>query len=481
MDSNDISGHAGALGRLCDSLGRGLTASRRLPGAGSDRSYWRLSLDDGSTLIGVYSPDAAVNRTFSSLAAMFASRGVNVPSVMAVSSDGHYMLETDLGDTSLFSMLRTPEGDRLVEECMRSLPVMQTVDRSLWRSMVMAAPFGRRQVLWDLNYFKYDFLKPAGVEFDEGSLEDDFSRFADRMEHCDPATLGFMMRDCQSRNVMVSDGRPWWIDFQGGMWGPALYDAVSFLWQAGAGFSRDFRMHNINVYAGEYERLTGVARRRLLADLPQVVVLRTLQVLGAYGLRGLVERKAHFLESIPRALANLGESLREGDLAPYPELRKVAERLCGLTRFTREERPRLKVSVFSFSYKKGYPDDFSGNGGGFMFDCRALPNPGRYERYKTMTGLDPEVVAFLEDKEEVERFISLAGGMVSPSVARYAERGFTSLQVGFGCTGGRHRSVYCAQRLAEAIGAGRSDVDVELVHREQGIVWKSGDRYLLRK
>lgn len=441
----------------------------KLPGAASARSYWRMAAPGGQTAIGVAGDDTAENRSFVALDCLFANHGIPVAEVIAVAPDFSAYLEEDLGDSSLFTLLRADSVDALVGECMRSLADMQTLSESLWRPLVKTADFGRRQVMWDLNYFKYEFVKPAGISFDENLLEDDFERFAGKMSHCEPRCWGFMMRDCQSRNVMVKDGRPYWIDFQGGMYGPSLYDAVSFLWQAKAGFSSEFRQRHLNIYADAYCSRRPISKDELLKSLPDMALFRTLQVLGAYGLRGIVERKSHFLSSIGAALGNLDGLLRQGVLAAYPELEHVARRLCGLDEFKPEGRQHLRLTVFSFSYKKGYPADFSGNGGGFMFDCRAMHNPGRYAEYKNLTGLDQPVIDFLEDRGEVQQFLENALPMVERAVERYVARGFTSLQVGFGCTGGQHRSVYCAEHLARAIAEEHPEVEVELVHRERGL------------
>lgn len=309
------------------------------------------------------------------------------------------------------------------------------------------------------------------VPFDEELLEDDFERLASRLTGDSAGPWGFMMRDCQSRNVMVSGGKPWWIDFQGGRRGPVAYDVVSMLWQAKAGLSDNEKKELAAVYAAEYEKITGNDAGLLLDALPLLAFFRTLQVLGAYGFRGLVEKKAHFIESIDPALRNLENLYQRATGDDLPELRRVCSYVC-----THSPSPAphdgLLVKVYSFSYKKGYPADFTGNGGGFMFDCRGMHNPGRYDEYKPFTGLDLPVREFLEERGEVQKFVAEAFDMVSPSVECYLHRGFSDLQVGFGCTGGRHRSVYCADMLARRIAAAFPDAKVMVIHREQNITEK---------
>lgn len=441
----------------------------QLPSSGSDRKYFRLVSECGPSAIGTWGEDVAENRSFVALSRIFMSQGINVPEIYAVADGGKAYLQQDLGDVSLLSLLQGDDRMRLSEETLRQLVEMQTVDESMWGGAVFNAPFSRRLVMWDLNYFKYEFLKPCGFVFDENCLEDDFERMADTLTDIDSQLEGFMYRDFQSRNVMVEDGKPWFIDYQGGRRGPIIYDVVSFLWQAKAGFSRAERRHLLDVYFNALATKRKLPVHGMTREIEKWALFRTLQVLGAYGFRGLVEKKAHFIESIPGAISNLGELLDEGVLSDYPELTQLSRQILASRFAGREVAEGLTVTVFSFSYKKGYPEDLSGNGGGFMFDCRGMHNPGRYEQYKSLTGLDKEVIDFLEERGEVQRFVAKAEEMVSPSVARYAARGFHNLQIGFGCTGGRHRSVYCAERLAGLLAAKHPEVRVRLIHREQNI------------
>ncbi len=449
----------------------GVTPSvEMLAGAGSDRRYLRLKSPGQESVIATFGRDVKENRAFVELSAVFRAHWCKVPEVYVMNKEGTVYLQEDLGSRDLLSLLATDRRMSLSAEALKSLVRLQTVPEDKWRKSVAFGDFSRRLVMWDLNYFKYEFLKPAAIVFDEELLENDFERLAAALCEIPEGLGGFMYRDFQSRNIIIKDDTPYMIDFQGGRYGPLVYDAVSFLWQAKAGFTDGERAQLLNVYAQGVESYRGVEVETVLSQVDRFALFRTLQVLGAYGFRGLVEKKAHFIESIPGALANLSQLLEKGVLDGYPELESVAHQ-CVESRFAKTDSSEgLTVKVFSFSYKKGYPEDITGNGGGFMFDCRGMHNPGRYDRYKPLTGLDKEVRDFLEEQGEVQKFVEKSLDLVRPSVVRYAARGFKSLQVGFGCTGGRHRSVYCAQAFAEELSKQFPDIRIRLEHREQDIV-----------
>ena len=329
-----------------------------------------------------------------------------------------------------------------------------------------AVSFDERSIMWDLNYFKYCFLKATGLEFSEDKLEDDFQTMAKVLMRSNTDT--FMYRDFQSRNVMIVDGEPWFIDFQGGRKGPFYYDVASFLWQAKANIPDGLRHELLEVYLDSVRKYHPIEREEFIANLRHFVLFRTLQVLGAYGFRGYFEKKPNFMQSVPFAIANLRALLHE-PYAEYPYLNELILKLVNMKQFTDElDRKRLTVRVFSFAYKKGIPNDVTGNGGGYVFDCRAINNPGKYERYKPFTGLDSNVIRFLEDDGEVITFLDHCYALTDATIERYIERGFTNLMISYGCTGGQHRSVYCAQHTAEHI-AKKYSVKVELIHREQNI------------
>ena len=316
------------------------------------------------------------------------------------------------------------------------------------------------------NYFKYCFLKPSGIEFDEIALEEDFSRMAAVLLENRSET--FMYRDFQARNVMIKDGEPYFIDFQGGRKGPIYYDVASFIWQARAAYPDDLKERLVDAYIGSAEKYVPIDRDAFKATLRQFVLFRTLQVLGAYGFRGLIEKKEHFIRSIPFAIGNL-RSMFETGFAEYQALAGIAGQLAD--RFCRNERKgdgTLEVTVSSFSFKKGIPADGSGNGGGYVFDCRGFDNPGRYEEYRNLTGRDPEVIKFLENTSGVASFLDHVRGLVDSHIEEFIRRGFTHLEICFGCTGGQHRSVYCAEKTARHI-IEKYNVKVRLIHRERGL------------
>lgn len=448
----------------------------RLPGAASTRKYFRLG-SATADCIGVAGDNERDCRAFVNLSRAFRSEGVNVPEVYAATDDMRHYIQQDLGDVSLYDLLKRCDDPQstlrpLIEKTLSQLVTMQYSDRLKWEGCLEYKRFGMRQAMWDLNYFKYEYVLPLNFNVDEDVLEDDFERFAKYL--CDSARIvddGFLYRDFQSRNVMICNDEPWFIDFQGGRLGPSIYDAVSFLWQAKAGFSDKFRMEMIDFYFDKVSHRLGKERNKdkELELARSFALFRTMQVLGAYGRRGLVERKAYFIESIPPALTNLKSLIAMGVADNYPELKRICEVICADTRYDGVVHDGLLVTVYSFSYKKGYPDDFTGNGGGFMFDCRGMHNPGRYEEYKPLTGRDASVIEFLESRGEVQRFVENAVDIVSPSIETYLRRGFSNLQVGFGCTGGRHRSVYCAEHAAQLLKRKYPEAKVNLIHREQGI------------
>lgn len=331
------------------------------------------------------------------------------------------------------------------------------------------AEFNRRSILWDLNYFKYCFLKATGIDFQENLLEDDFENMTQVLLADTFST--FMYRDFQSRNVMIREGKPYFIDFQGGRKGPVYYDVASFLWQAKARFPQHLREELIHDYLDALHAYCPMPESYFREQLRQFVLFRTLQVLGAYGFRGYFEQKPHFLQSIPYAIENLDQLLEE-DFPAYPYLCKVLKQLTRLPVYATElNKRKLTVRVMSFSYKKGIPEDPSGNGGGYVFDCRAIHNPGKYDAYKQLTGRDEPVIRFLEEDGEILTFLEHVYALADAHVQRFLERGFTHLSICFGCTGGQHRSVYAAEHVSQHIHE-KFGVNVEVNHREQNITYK---------
>lgn len=452
-----------------------------LPSSGSHRQYFRISYRGGSC-IAVAGTDATENSAFIYMAGHFRSLGLPVPEVLAVSQDGMCYLQEDLGDTTLFDAVAEGrmKGSYSKDECallhkaVSYLPAFQFtgakgMDFSKCRPIER---FDRMSVMFDLNYFKYCFLKPSGLEFSETALEEDFISLCNRLLKSN--SCNFQYRDFQGRNIMISpEGEMFFIDFQGGRMGPPHYDLASFLWQAKARYSPELKRQLTDTYLDSMSEYCRTDRNAFLEELRHFVLFRTLQVLGAYGFRGLYERRPHFLESIPYAMDNLKELLSE-PFREYPYLCRLLLQLVPV--FGHRETcddGLLHIRIYSFSYKKGIPSDESGNGGGYVFDCRGVPNPGRLPEYRSLTGMDAPVIGFLESRSETGSFAGLTAQMADMHIDNYLERGFSSLMFCFGCTGGRHRSVYFAERLAGHIMeryGNSGKVKITVTHREQNIV-----------
>lgn len=481
---------------------------------GSNRSLFRLIGPDGSTTVGVWGPDHEENRAFISFSRSFAQVGLPVPQIHAVDEDDGIYIEEDLGDTTLFSALVAARlGDEFPEDI---LAIYRKVTELLARVQVeggkaidysVAYPcteFDRRSMMWDLNYFKYHFLKLAKVPFNEARLENDFARFCDFLLRAD--RTNFLYRDFQSRNIMLRDGAPWLIDYQGGRRGALQYDIASLLYDAKADIPdavRDILLeHYLDALAGHIS----LNRDEFRELYPGFVLIRIMQAMGAYGYRGFYEGKAHFLASVPYAVANIERLLELGLPVEMPELRGALEHIAS-SDLRRGEAVRkiyelsadterrmvpagsasaaephpaaaarkeggakpggLKVHIRSFSFRRGYPADTTEHGGGFVFDCRSLHNPGRYDDYKALCGRDAAVVEFLEQEEKVAEFWGSIRTLADNAVENYLERGFADLSISFGCTGGQHRSVYFAERLARHLAERFPGLDIVLEHREE--------------
>ncbi len=447
----------------------------------------RLRLIDGRSVVGVLGPDRAENRAFVSFARDLRRAGVAVPEVLAFDASEEAWLVEDLGDRTLFRALlgarRDAPGDVLpaairpaYERTLAALVRMQldggeAIDYSV---AYPTAAFDATSMRWDLDAFKYQFLRLAGVGFHEARFEDDARRLIARLlEGDDPH---FVARDVQSRNVMLRDGDvPWFIDFQNGRRGALAYDVASLLFDGKAALTPEVREDLLCVYlAALGERLPaavdGVRRR-----FGGYALLRVLQAMSAYGYLGFFHRKEHFLASVPHAVENLGWLLEHEPLvSELPEIARVIEVFAADPRFARHRAPdhtpgRLVVHVGSFRYALGLPGDPTGHGGGFVFDCRALTNPGLDAELAALSGVDRAVAQRLEGDPAANRFVEGALALVRPQIEAYRQRGFSSLAVWFGCTGGQHRSVWCAERLgANLRNLGYEDIEVRVEHRERG-------------
>jgi len=375
----------------------------------------------------------------------------------------------------LFSLLENNTSDigitdgitRLYEESLKELIRFQAVaGKSLDYSYCYPYPsFDARSMKWDLNYFKYYFLK-LHIPFHEGRIEDDFDTLVNYLAQADSDY--FMYRDFQSRNILIKDDRPYFIDYQGGRKGPLQYDLASLLFQVKADLSFELREYLLDYYISELSSVVTTDSESFKKHYYGFVLIRLLQVLGAYGFRGLIEKKPHFLSSIPFALKNLDWWLNHADLQlDMPELTSSLISLTRLTKYQPAGKPstgKFTLSIRSFSYRHGIPEDKNGHGGGFVFDCRALPNPGREERYQAFNGRDKIIIDFLEHKPDVIVFLNNAEKLISQSIDNYLERGFDKLEVNFGCTGGQHRSVYCAEEMAARLRSKYPGIIVETNH-----------------
>ena len=467
---------------------------------GSNRIYTRETDETGKTIIRVVGTNRDENRAFIYMSRHFSQLGLPVPKVLWVSEDEMSYTQEDLGDTLLFDAIKHGretgnfnETERtLLERTLRALAHIQIEGaRDFdWSKCFPIPAMDERSIRWDLNYFKYCFLKGTKIEFSEPALENDFDRLVFNLLARESSGLStfdfrlstFLYRDFQSRNVMIKDGKPYFIDFQGGRKGPTQYDVASFLWQAKANIPASLREELIDAYLDELEKIEISTHHSPITNrdswkesLKHFVLLRTLQVLGAYGYRGYFERKPHFLESIPNALINLEEIFTQNPelQQEYPTLFLLSKYLPRTTVKRRStdgqsQCQALVVTIYSFSFKRGIPADESGNGGGYVFDCRSTHNPGKYDEYKALTGLDQPVIDFLEKDGEILTFLNSVYALVDHHVERFLERGFDHLQVAFGCTGGQHRSVYCAEHLALHLKE-KYNIHIHLIHRERDI------------
>lgn len=460
-----------------NSLSENVVDIKMLPASGSSRIYFRI-FTESKSFIATYNSNVEENIAFFEFTKQFRERKLPVPELFAISDDKCCYIQSDFGDVSLFDYVKKCLKNNSYDEETLNL-YKQSIDNLVdfqvkgslgndfdYSSAYPTSVFDKDSIMSDLNYFKYYFLKVnEEINFNETRLNEDFKRLA---EYAMEAPSGyFMYRDFQSRNIMVKDGHTYFIDYQGGRIGPFQYDIVSLLYQVKAQLNETQRNELLQHYKDKLSLHLNIEDIGFDKYYDTFVLLRLLQVLGAYGFRGLIQKKLHFLESIPFALKEL-ISLRKRLKFPFKckELSNVLNQMDILVdKFQHAENEKLTVVVNSFSYKNsGIPEDRSGNGGGFVFDCRALPNPGRYEEYKKLTGEDTAVQNYLNEKEEVHRFFELTQSIVCQSVDNYLERNFKNLFVNFGCTGGQHRSVFFAQKTAIALHEKYPNIRVMLNH-----------------
>lgn len=446
--------------------------------SGSNRIYYRLKSGSHSA-IGTYSPNPKESQAFLTFSRHFKEKGLPVPEIYTENLAEKVYLQEDLGSTTLYSYLLQKDDyfpDYLIQiykKVVEKLAHLQIEgSRDLDYSVCYPrASFDKQSMLWDFSYFKYYFLKIAGAPFDEQALEDDFHRMADWLLEADADF--FMFRDFQTRNIMIKSGEPFFIDYQGGRRGALQYDLASLLYQAKANIPTDIRTELLDHYLEVAGELIDIDRPKFVEFYNGFVLMRCIQVLGAYGFRGLYERKEHFIKSIPFALRNIKWVLDHHQLPiQITELSSSLQHLIESKLFEPFDKIKgasslLTVSINSFSYKYGgIPEDPSGNGGGFIFDCRFIHNPGRYEPYKKLTGRDESVINFLRHHSSIDNFLNNIYHIVDEAVEDYIERSFTHLQVNFGCTGGQHRSVYAADQMAKHLRE-KYGVKVQVQHLEQ--------------
>ncbi|MBK6622240.1 MAG: phosphotransferase [Saprospirales bacterium] len=439
----------------------------------SHRKYFRVE-GSGGTVIGTTYDNAAENAAFLYLSRHFAEKGLPVPRILAESPDQSAYLQEDLGDRSLYGELEaggfefTPAIRDHYQKVVALLPELQIKGHEGldYSRCLVKEPFDQQAMLWDLTYFKYYFLKILDIPFDEYSLERDFQVLSAWLGSARPHY--FMHRDFQSRNILLPGGRHHFIDYQGGRPGPLQYDLVSLLWQAKAALPHPVRQALLEDYLDAATGLVSIDREEFTGFYYGFALHRGLQVLGAYGLRGLVEKKSHFLESIPFALKNIQWLLEKIHWpVAMPELRRVMQQPIPIKAPVKAGPGHpLAIQVQSFSYRKGIPEDESGHGGGFVFDCRGIENPGRLDPFKALTGLSPEVIEFLHHQTRMDAFLEHIFAAVSETVENYIERDFDRLSISFGCTGGQHRSVYAAERMAEFLKK-KYGIVVSLRHLEE--------------
>jgi aminoglycoside/choline kinase family phosphotransferase len=445
--------------------------------SGSYRRYFRIKSKEKNA-IGVFNPDKKENRAFITFTNHFIKKGLNVPQLFDRNLKENIYLIENLGDTTLFSLVtqEKTEGQlstKIIDyykDALNNLIKFQ-IDGGKGLDYSVCYPrdkFDRQSILWDLNYFKYYFLKLLKIPFDEQKLENDIRLFAEFLLSTE--TKYFIYRDFQSRNILIHKDQLYFIDYQGGRKGALQYDVASLLFQAKVNLSNETRQELLSFYLDQLSNRIKVNRKEFKKYYYGYELIRLLQTLGAYGFRGYYENKVHFLFSIPYALQNLQWLVNENHIPKkLPELTKVINSILKNDELKKisfaESKQKLKVTINSFSYKEGPPKDLTGNGGGFVFDCRSIDNPGRYTEFRNFTGLDEKVIRYLKEKQSVKDFLNSLYAIVDKSVSNYIQRDFKNLMINFGCTGGQHRSVFCTENLANHLKE-KFDILIEVNHTQ---------------
>ena len=451
-----------------------------LEASGSARKYYRICQDDISVM-GVFNEDKKENRAFIEFSRHFRNKGIHVPEILNENLDKNIYLIEDLGNQTLYQLLsETRQNTNDFPESLLTT-YKQALDGLLqiqiyggegldYSLCYPRAAFDRQSIMWDLNYFKYYFLKLAKIGFDEQLLENDFNTITDFLLNANASF--FLYRDFQSRNIMIHNSQLYFIDYQGGRKGALQYDVASLLYDGKANIPQSIRNLLLDYYVSQLGKTHSSEAQNFKKQYYAFVFVRIMQAMGSYGFRGFYEKKTHFLQSIPYALKNLQWLLDNVKLSiEIPTLWKVFQQLVNSESLQKYSSAPLKISIYSFSFKQSLPVDKSGNGGGFVFDCRCLPNPGRYEKYKFLTGKDQEVIDYLNENPEVNLFYEHLRSIVDIAINNYVERKFQHLMLNFGCTGGQHRSVYFAERIHKHLKNNHL-IEVQVHHCMEG-KWKT--------
>ncbi len=461
--------------------GSDATTITTIPQSGSYRQYFRLS-GNGQTAIGVSNEDVKENNAFLTFTKHFNNLKLPVPEIYIEHPGKKQYLLSDLGDLSLFDFLIARRKQvsvfpgsaiQVYKQTLEELPEFQIeASRGLdYSACYPRAAFDRQSMMWDLSYFKYYFLKLAKIPFDEQLLEDEFSRFSKFLLQADAKY--FLYRDFQSKNIMLLQNKPYFIDYQGGRKGALQYDVASLLYDSKANIPFEIKDLLLDHYLNHLSRYIKFDRSTWLTYYRGFVLVRLMQAMGAYGFRGFYERRTQFLKNIPYALIQLEGIFRTNSFpAGFPYLEKVLGSLTTAKELLKyrhdlENLVPLNIEITSFSYHKGLPENKHGHGGGFIFDCRGIHNPGGYARFNDKSGLDAEVIDFLKSGGEADTFLNHSVMVVEQTIEKFLNRAFSNLQISFGCTGGQHRSVFCAERLAEMLSEKYEDkINIVLHHRD---------------
>lgn len=446
----------------------------RLPQSGSDRIYFRLTYPEDQ-VIGAYNPSREENDAFVGFSNHFRSKELRVPEIYVYYPEQNIYFLEDLGDINLFTWLAQRSDEERFNEETEAL--FMTIAADLVRiqtegvrglNLSLCYPhrsFDRQSIVWDMNYYKYMFLKLISAPFNETRLERDFEALTRFL--LDAGQDYFLFRDFQTANIMIRDGIPWYIDYQGGRLGAPHYDIASLVYDAKAYIPSGLRKKTLDRHLDLFAAATGKPGESLEKYTGAFVLIRLMQALGAFGFRGLHENKPTFSESIVPAVELMNELLAGDNVKlDLPELKKASEAvpLQRKYRILSHYQQMVTINIESFSYVKGKTLNYD-NGGGFVFDCRGLRNPVHVPGLAELTGFDPEVAEFFGNDDEAVAFAGDCSNIIRNSLPMLRRKGVLEINVAFGCIGGQHRSVWCAARVASMLSA-MPGVTVSIRHAE---------------